>query len=206
MWHRDTKWANAVGKIVPQTFNLFLRKTENHHLWSMIKCNKMKCVFIYWAIIMCPAMFSVLWTQNWVSQASVPFSWRLSSSVCVISCFKSCPSLCDPMDYSQPGSSVHGVLQARTLEWAAISSSRGSSPPRDRMHIFCIGRRILYHWATWEAHSTRGVANIYDHNPEKWKSNPTVFWVHWLREHACGWFRLMSDRNQHNTVKQLSFN
>ena len=44
---------------------------------------------------------------------------------------KSCPTLCDPMDCNPPGSSVHGLLQARTLEWVAISSSRGSSRPRD---------------------------------------------------------------------------
>ena len=42
-----------------------------------------------------------------------------------------CPSLCDPMDYSQTGSSVHGILQARILEWVAIPFSRGSSQPRD---------------------------------------------------------------------------
>ena len=45
---------------------------------------------------------------------------------------QSCSTLCDPMDWSPPGSSVHGMLQARILEWVAISSSRGSSPPRDR--------------------------------------------------------------------------
>ena len=45
---------------------------------------------------------------------------------------KSCLTLCDPMTCSPPGSSVHGILQARILEWAAIFSSRGSSPPRDR--------------------------------------------------------------------------
>ena len=44
---------------------------------------------------------------------------------------QSCPALCDPIDCSPPGSSVHGILQARTLEWVAISSSRGSSQPRD---------------------------------------------------------------------------
>ena len=62
--------------------------------------------------------------------------------------------LCDPMDCSPPGSSVHGILQARTLEWVAISSSRGFSRPRGRTHVSwgsCIGRRILYHWASWEA-------------------------------------------------------
>ena len=43
---------------------------------------------------------------------------------------KLCPTLCDPMDCSPPGSSVHGISQARILDWVAISSSRGSSRPR----------------------------------------------------------------------------
>ena len=43
------------------------------------------------------------------------------------------------------------ILQARILEWVAISFSRASSQPRDRSQVFCIGRKILYHWATWEA-------------------------------------------------------
>ena len=61
------------------------------------------------------------------------------------------PTLCDPVDYSLPGSSVHGIFQARTLEQVAISSSRGSSQPRDQTCISCIGRWILYHSCTWEA-------------------------------------------------------
>ena len=44
---------------------------------------------------------------------------------------QSCPTLCDPMDCSPPGSSIHGLLQTRILEWAATPSSRGSSRPRD---------------------------------------------------------------------------
>ena len=51
---------------------------------------------------------------------------------------------CDPMDCSPPGSSVHGISQTRILEWVAISSSKGSSPPRDSTHVSCIGRRILF--------------------------------------------------------------
>ena len=54
------------------------------------------------------------------------------------------------MDCSSPGSSVYGILQARVLEWVAISFSRGSSRPRDQTCISCVGRRILYHWATRE--------------------------------------------------------
>ena len=49
-----------------------------------------------------------------------------------------CPILCDPVDCSPPGSSVHGILHARILKWVAISYSRGSSQPRDQTHISCI--------------------------------------------------------------------
>ena len=49
------------------------------------------------------------------------------------------------MDYSPPGSSIHGILQARILEWVTISSSRGSSQPRDWTCISYFGRQILYH-------------------------------------------------------------
>ena len=59
-----------------------------------------------------------------------------------------CLTLCDLMDCSPPGSSVCGIPQARILEWVAMSSSRGSSPPRDQTnvsYISCIGRWVLYH-------------------------------------------------------------
>ena len=61
----------------------------------------------------------------------------------------------DPMDCSPPGSSVHGLSQARILEWATISFSRcrGFSQSRDWVHISCTGRWILYHWAPGEAPS-----------------------------------------------------
>ena len=56
---------------------------------------------------------------------------------------QSCPTLCDPVDCRLPGSSIHGIFQARILEWVAISFSRGSSQPRDRTEVSCIvGRRF----------------------------------------------------------------
>ena len=64
---------------------------------------------------------------------------------------KLCLTLLRPMDCSPPGSSVHGILQARILEWIANSFSRGSSPPRDWTSVSCTGRQILYRWATREA-------------------------------------------------------
>ena len=70
--------------------------------------------------------------------------------VCVLVA-QSCPTLCDPMDCSPPGSSVHRIFQTRILEWVAISSSRGSSQSRDQTRISCIGRSVLYPSTTWEA-------------------------------------------------------
>ena len=61
------------------------------------------------------------------------------------------PTLCNPMDYSPPGSSVHESLQARILEWAAIPFSRGSSQPRDQTRVSCIAGRFFTFWATREA-------------------------------------------------------
>ena len=54
-----------------------------------------------------------------------------------------CPTLCDPMDWSLPGSSVQGILQARILEWVAISFSRGSSQPRDETQVSRITGRFF---------------------------------------------------------------
>ena len=71
--------------------------------------------------------------------------------VCRCSVVQLCPTLCDPTDCSPEGSSVHGILRARILEWVAISSSRASSQPTDKTHVSCIGRWILYPWATAEA-------------------------------------------------------
>ena len=58
--------------------------------------------------------------------------------------------LCNLMDCSLPGSSVHGIFQARILEWVVISFSGGSSPPRDRTRVSCTAGRFSYHCVTWE--------------------------------------------------------
>jgi len=64
---------------------------------------------------------------------------------------QSCWTLCDPMDCSLPGSSVHGTFQARVLEWGAISFSRGSFQPRDRTLVSCTAGRFFTDWAIGEA-------------------------------------------------------
>ena len=64
-----------------------------------------------------------------------------------------CPSFCDHIDCSPPGSSVRGILQARILVWVAIPLSRGSSRPRDWTWVSCIVGRFFTVWATRDAHS-----------------------------------------------------
>ena len=56
---------------------------------------------------------------------------------------QSCLTLCDPMNTARPGSSVHGLLQARKLEWVAILFSRGSSQPRDQTWVSCIAGKFF---------------------------------------------------------------
>ena len=74
---------------------------------------------------------------------------EVSVSECEVA--QSHPTLCDSVDCSPPGSSVHGVLQARILEWVGISFSRGSSRPRSRTRVSCTaGRHPLRHQGSLE--------------------------------------------------------
>ena len=65
---------------------------------------------------------------------------------------QSCPTLCDPIDYT-----VHGILQARILEWVAVPFSRGSSQPRDWTQVSSIASRFLTSWATRKAAEPQGI-------------------------------------------------
>ena len=74
---------------------------------------------------------------------------------------QSCLTLCDPMDCSPPASSVHGIFQARILEWVAISFSRGSSRPRGQTWVSCIAGRCFTIWATREVSSCNSINYIW---------------------------------------------
>ena len=107
-------------------------------------CLDFTCVGSYSIHFFCLPSLSVLfWDWPMLLCESV-FNSFLLLSCCFVS--KS-SSFCDLVDGSQPGSSVRGILQARMLEWVAISCSRGSSWPRDSW-VSCISRWILYPWAT----------------------------------------------------------
>ena len=64
---------------------------------------------------------------------------------------QSCPTVCDPVDSNLPGFSIHGILQARILEWVAMPSSKGSSQPRDGTQVSCVAGRFFTFWVTREA-------------------------------------------------------
>ena len=91
---------------------------------------------------------------------------RCKRATCVYVCMcvrvtRSCLTLCDPMDCSPPGSSVHGVLQARILERVVIPFSRGSSWLKDQTQVSCIAGIFFTIWATREAEATyREVRNL----------------------------------------------
>ena len=76
---------------------------------------------------------------------------------------KSCPTLSRSIDCNPPDSSVHGILQARVLEWVAMPFSRGSSRPRDRTLVPYVAVRFFTGWATWEA------LNSYKKPAVKWE-------------------------------------
>ena len=79
---------------------------------------------------------------------------------------QSCPTLCNPMNYNLPGSSVHGTLQATIVEWAAMPSCRGSSQPRVWAHVSyvsCICSLVLTTSTTWETHEMDLILTLNSH-------------------------------------------
>ena len=107
----------------------------------------------YDAVLCCIQTISTLSGLS-PAMASLTFLWftaRGSSASGM--CAQPCPTLCDLMDCSPPGSSVHRVFQTRILEWVAIFFPKGSSWSRDQTVVSCIGGWILHHWAAREAHA-----------------------------------------------------
>ena len=94
----------------------------------------------------------------YLSAWDIPILKKDTWNMCVLVA-QSCPTLCNPMDYSSPGSSVHGLLQARILEWGAIPFSMGSSLPRNRTQVSCIAARFFMVWATGDGKDDRSMTS-----------------------------------------------
>ena len=119
-----------------------------------------------------------------------PKSTRGCDCCCLVA--QSYLTLCDPMHCNPPEYSVHGILQARILGWVAISFSRGSSQPTHRTWVSCIGRWILYHWATREVRwkKLNGPVKWQVLNRNSWDRGLSLswmwFWVSPQPRLACG--------------------
>ena len=97
-----------------------------------------------------------------------------------VMCALSCLTLCNPVDCSPPGSSVHGIVQTRLWKWIAISLSRRSSWPRNRTHVSWtsyIGMQILYHCTTWEAKIN--IPSYLSYKWRKWGLNRIITFAIW---------------------------
>ena len=134
-------------------------------LWVPVKGMRANCMCVCMCmyVFLCfYALFSISFKSHLFPPSVLckTFLSTLSVCVCVCVCMRACmlshvQLFAILYTVTWLGSSVHGIFEARILDWVAISS-RGSSRPRNWTHmscVSCIGRWILYHWATWEGFS-----------------------------------------------------
>ena len=144
---RGPWWATVHGVVKSDTTELCM---HTHYFGLFLNSIIVFCSFLSWVCSrLIIWMVVVAWWQKYPLFTDVTDNIFHLPFVCMrAKSLHSCQTLCDPMDCSPPGSSVHGILQAKILEWVAMPSSRGSSWRKDWTHIayiFCVGRQVLYH-------------------------------------------------------------
>ena len=105
--------------------------------------------------------------SNWTELNWYTFDQRSESVRCSVT-----PTLCNSMDCSLPDSSVHGISQARILEWVAIPFSRGSSWPRDQTPVFCIAGRFFTTEPPEKNYQRRTLLNLRSSHETCWETHP----------------------------------
>ena len=118
-----------MGDFGPYVYRLTIRKKQ-----CVVEQASESAKLWHWSCVTSNKLIQVLWTLILVKMR---MKWSEVAQLCL--------TLCGPVDCSLPGSSVHGVFQARVLEWVAISFSRGSSWPRDRTRVSHTVGRCFYH-------------------------------------------------------------
>ena len=155
-WEYQTPWP-ASWEICIQVKKQQLELDMEQQTGSKLGKEDVKAVYCH------PAYLTYMQSTSWetLGWRKHKLEWRLLEvKWSEVKWSQSCPTLCDPMDCSLPGSSVHGILQARILEWVAISFSRGSSCPRDRTQVSCIAGRRFTIWGTRKAIRLLGEISI----------------------------------------------
>ena len=125
--------------------------------WSLTDCTGPIQLQGSWTLVSAPIHFHPLfWILLYRPGGCIAgllvlnsISWPYETVLCVCMLSHVQP-FATPWTVALQSPSIRVIFQARILEWIAISYSRRSSPPRDRTHIFYIGKQIVYHWATWE--------------------------------------------------------
>ena len=125
-----------------------LEATRCKELLLPTSVNSMEAAPVCFCVLVCHPMSTYIQLIRGITLSLASFYFFLC--VCVL-VTQSCRTLCEPMDCSPPGSSVHGILQASILEWVAIHFSRGSSQPGDQTQVSFIASRFFTIWATREA-------------------------------------------------------
>ena len=144
----------TAGKTIALTRQTFVGKVMSllFHMLSRLVINflpRSKPLLISWLQSPSAVILAILQDKKKKSL------WLSSITQEKVKFAQSCPTLCDPMDCSPPGSSVHGILQARILEWVAFPFSRGSSWPKDGTQVFHIAGGFFTSWSTREAPVTQ---------------------------------------------------
>ena len=138
---------------------------------------------------------------KWWRQAHSPGS-LVSVSVLVT---QSCLTVCSPMDYNPPGSSVHGILQVRILEWVAFPFSRGPSLPRDGTRVSRIAGIFFTIWATREAQAPllNAKGRYQNFSPRGHRVPPCANLTRHLQRyfHSCSLKAIISDQSYLNNWK-----
>ena len=151
------KWACSKSMFRGRRLTTIQVKEGLPHCGQNIYCSKQSNAFL---VLLCSRVSDTMWDTHTLSAYwHIPerHSYRRGMCVCLVT--QLCPTLCHPMDYSPPDSSVGGILQARVLEWVVIPFSRGSSQPRDQTQVSHIAGRFFTVWAIREAHK-RGIILI----------------------------------------------
>ena len=105
----------------------------------------------FWIRLTTWVILIYLWSESYHFAIIVGITWANMLKWSEVLVTQRGPTLCNPMNWGSPGSSVHGILQRRILKWVAISFSRRSSQLRDQTPVSCIAGRLFTVWATSEA-------------------------------------------------------